>query len=1181
MKKLLSVPAALPFLVAVFLNAFVDLGHKIVIQNTVFKIHDGSEQVILTAIINGLILLPFILLFSPAGFVSDRYPKHKVMRAVAWGAVVLTSGITLSYAMGWFWLAFAMTFLLAVQSAFYSPAKYGYLKGFFGKQRLAEANGLVQAVSIVAILSGTFAFSILFEMRFPEGVTDKGDVIKAIAPVGLLLILNSLIELVMMYRLPNVDDTYENTHEDTDEKTDEKADENNHGSMDRFSVKDYLTGRSLVDNLKPILQRQSIRLAIIGLAMFWSIGQVLLATFPAFAKETLGELNTIVIQGILAATGIGIALGSTIAGRCSRNYIETGLIPLGAMGIAVGLFMLPTLESTAALALNFMFIGTMGGLFIIPLNALIQFYAKDTELGKTLAANNLIQNSAMLSFLVLTVVFALIGISSAQLLTLIAVIAVIGGCYTVFKLPQSLVRFLLTFFMSRHYKVKVQGMQNIPEEGGVLLLGNHITWVDWAIVQIACPRPVKFVMHKRIYERWYLSWFFKLFGCIPIEAGASSKGSLETVAAELNNGQVVCLFPEGLLSRTGHLAEFRKGYERAAELADESVKIVPFYLRGLWGSQFSRSSDRLKETRAEGWGRDLIVAFGDPLAKNTKADVLKRRIFDLSVHSWNDYVQTLPSLPSAWIDSVKKRKPAFALADTLAGDKSQPLSSAKLLAAATAFAKRIQQHSPEQNIGLLVPTSAGGVIANMAGLLAGKTLVNLNYTASIEALKAAIEQAEIKTLYTSERFLKKLVQRGIDLSPVLEKVTVVKLEGVKSSIKPVELTLRWLSIKCLPASVLKLMYCKPVEPTATAAILFSSGSEGLPKGVKLSHQNIMANIKQIADVLNTQHNDSVMASLPLFHAFGLTVTQFMPLIEGLPMVCHADPTDALGIAKAVAKYKVTILCGTSTFLRLYCRNNNVHPLMMESLRIVVSGAEKLNPDVRAAFKMKFNRDIYEGYGTTETTPVASVNIPDAMDYGNYRIQKGGKLGSVGMPLPGTTFKVVDPESFVELPTGEDGMILIGGVQVMQGYLNNPEKTEQVIRNIDGLRWYVTGDKGHLDADGYLTIVDRYSRFAKLGGEMISLAAVEQRVVEALKTQLADDDIDVIAINIPDDKKGESILLLTELDIDQATLRTAMAEQQCNPLMIPANVITVESLPKLGSGKTDFTKAKHIALMASN
>ena len=458
---------------------------------------------------------------------------------------------------------------------------------------------------------------------------------------------------------------------------------------------------------------------------------------------------------------------------------------------------------------------------------------------------------------------------------------------------------------------------------------------------------------------------------------------------------------------------------------------------------------------------------------------------------------------------------------------------------------------------------------------------NLNYTASIDALIRAVSQANIQTVVSSRRFLKQLSARGISLDPLLNKVSVIYLEDMKTQIKQSELLLRYIAVKCLPKALLKMFWLDTSKKASdNAAILFSSGSEGQPKGVQLSHQNILANCRQVADVLNIQDDERMMVSLPLFHAFGLTVTQFMPLIEGLPMVCHPDPTDVLPIAKAVAKYNVSVMCGTSTFLRLYCRNNKVHPLMLNSLRVVVSGAERLNPDVRQAFKAKFNKDIYEGYGATETSPVATVNLPDVMDYSNYKVQQGGKVGSVGMPLPGTSLKIVDPETFEVLPVGEAGMVLIAGVQVMQGYLKNPVKNQQVIKDIDGLRWYVTGDKGSIDEDGYLTIIDRYSRFAKVAGEMVSLTAVEQVLAKVLALNSSDHEL--VAVALSDTKKGEVIAVLGTLPCSLADVRQAMVDNQCNPLLIPNRLITLEALqlktlPKLGSGKTDYQQIKQLLL----
>ncbi len=1148
MPPLRTLRGMLPYLAAMFLNAFVDLGHKIVIQNTVFKVYDGSVQVVLTAVVNALILLPFILLFSPAGFVSDRFARHRVMRFFAWGSVAITLLITLCYYNGWFWAAFALTFLMAVQSAFYSPAKYGYLKPLVGKARLAEGNGAVQAVTIVAILAGTFVFSILFEGRFDDlGGDSETAILRAIAPLGWALVLLSLCEVGFAYRLPALDDG---------------------DASQRFVARDYVTGRALRDNLQPLRERAVIRLSIFGLAVFWSVSQVMLAAFPAFAKEKLAIDNTVLLQGILASSGIGIIVGSVLAGRWSRNHIETGLIPVGAAGIALGLLVLPGLDSVVAQCLNFLFIGAMGGLFIVPLNALIQFHASEHELGRVLAGNNLVQNIAMLGFLAVTALFAWFGASTTLLLYLIAVVALVGTGYTVLKLPQSFARFVLSYSMTRRYRINVQGLRNIPERGGVLLLGNHISWIDWAIVQIACPRPVRFVMLKSIYERWYLTWFFKLFGVIPISQGAGAQGSLEQIAQLLDAGDVVCLFPEGTISRTGHLAEFRPGFERACALASNDVAIVPFYLRGLWGSQFSRSSARLKSARSSGLVRDIIVAFGAPLPKSTESDVLKRRVLDLSIASWQRYVDELPTLPEAWLCSATRVGSKLAIADTLGA----PMTGSQVAAGVFCFARRIRRQSPERNVGLLLPASSGGALANMAALCAGKSVVNLNYTASPEAIAHALAQAEIRTVYSSRRFLEKLEKRGLPVAQLLTGVQVVHLEDWRERIGRAEQLLQWLAVKVLPLWLLRRLHIDRVDPASTAVILFSSGSEGLPKGVMLSHRNVMANVRQIADVLNMEDDDAVLSCLPPFHAFGLTATTFMPMVEGLPMICHADPTDALGVARAIAEYRATILCGTATFLRLYTKHPRVHPLMLRSLRVVVAGAEKLTDDVRNAFKLKFNREVYEGYGATETTPVAAVNLPDALDTTYWQVQVGGKPGTVGLPLPGSSCKIVDPDTLQELPTGEDGLILIGGCQVMLGYLNDPERTDAAIVELDGVRWYKTGDKGHLDKDGFLTIVDRYSRFAKIGGEMVGLGAVEQQLREAIGMP----ELELVAVSLPDDKKGERIVALIAGELDCGELQKRVLSAGIPPLLIPAEIHLVSEVPKLGSGKTDFGAARRLA-----
>ncbi len=533
---------------------------------------------------------------------------------------------------------------------------------------------------------------------------------------------------------------------------------------------------------------------------------------------------------------------------------------------------------------------------------------------------------------------------------------------------------------------------------------------------------------------------------------------------------------------------------------------------------------------------------------------------------WQNYPSTLDPIHVAWLKSAKKSKTAFAVADI----EGVEISHKRFLTGVLLFSKKIAKYSPEQNVGLLLPSSGGGAIASMAILALGKTIVNLNFTAGKKALQSAASQAEVKHIYTSRKFLDKMLERGMDLASFFPQSKLLMLEDIREEISTLSRIGTLLKAIMLPASVIQRSYFNNVSMNNTAAILFSSGSEGQPKGVELSHSNIAANAKQAAIELGAVDSDVIMSTLPTFHAFGFAITTLMPLSEGIPIICHADPKDVTTIASGIQKYSGTILVGTPTFLRMYTISKKVSVDSMQSLRLVVAGAEKLRSEVRKGFEKKFNMSVYEGYGTTETSPGASVNLPDLES--PYKLRN--KPGTVGKAFSGTEFRIVDPDSLEPIPTGEDGLILIGGPQIMKGYLKMPEKTAEVIELIDGYRWYRTGDKGHLDEDGFLTIVDRYSRFAKIGGEMISLTTVEEEILDACN----DKDLEIAATCLPDQRKGEKIVLLATNNLDKNKLKKLLSDAKVNPLYHPAQVLLVEEIPKLGSGKTDFGATKKIALV---
>ena len=397
-----------------------------------------------------------------------------------------------------------------------------------------------------------------------------------------------------------------------------------------------------------------------------------------------------------------------------------------------------------------------------------------------------------------------------------------------------------------------------------------------------------------------------------------------------------------------------------------------------------------------------------------------------------------------------------------------------MLAAVLRLSLWMRRASPERQVAVMLPNSVSALTANLALLLAGKTVVNLDYTAGAEALQATLQKAGIRSVYSSQAFLASLDSAGGRSALLPPGVRIHDLPGRDLGAGRLKRIAFSAAAILFPASILDLLFGRHIDIEDPAAIIFTYGDGMEPRGVVLSHRNIMANIQQVSDVLDTRDQDVLMSILPLYQAYGLTVTGLMPLIEGIPAVCHPDAGDTLTIAKTIYEHQATVYCGTPSLLESFNRERRVHWLMLDSLRIVVAGAGSLSPKVRQDFKLRFNKEIYEGYGSTETTPVASVNIPDRIDPVDWSIQPGNRPGTLGMPLPGSSFRIVDPTTLESLPPGVEGLILCGGTQVMLGYLDEPEATAAAIIELEGKRWFNTGDKGHLDEDGFLTVTGSFA-----------------------------------------------------------------------------------------------------------
>ena len=1144
------------FLFVVFCNAVVDVAHKVLLQNIAFKIFDGSTQVIWISIINALIIIPFLLLFTVSGYLSDKYNKKDILVYGAVSSFILSGLMIISYMSGDFYFAMFSLLLLAAQSAIYSPAKFGLILDIYGKKNLSSGNASLQAISIVAILFSIAIASLVFENFYNtnnlQNITTKEELLSAILPLTYYILPVAFLEMVVsILFLRRINTSYI--------KNETLA----------LNKQEFLKGKLLAKNIKAISSHNVIFLSVIGLSIFWGVSQATMAVFPSFAKMYLNITDVFIINGVIGASGIGIAIGSVIYSKLSKQYIEIGTIPLSFLGMAITLFISTIVESPLLIGISFLVFGIFGGMFVVPLNALIQFNAKKRVLGTILAGNNWFHSLSMFLMLCMTTLVSYYDLDPLNTIYLILSIIIIGTIYTMYKLPQSLILLFLKIVVGLKYKLEVDGVKNIPSSGGVLLLGNHISWIDWAIILMAVPREVKFVMDKTIYSKWYLTWLLKMFKCIPI-SNSSSKTTIQIIAKELDDGNMVVLFPEGSITRNGHLGEFKRGFEKILELTTTDIRVIPFYIRGLWESMFSRANTKFKKSKKV---NSVTVSFARTIKKE-KANVVtvKKEVINLSTKSWEAHIQNLNPLNETIFDRLKEVSNDLIFADSTGLE----LSGTKFLTASILFKDLLKKEIKGQNIGLLIPTTSAGAFINYSVLMLGKTAINLNYTSEINSLKSSINLAEIKSVIASRKFIEKLESKGINIKEILDMVEVIYVEDLKPKISKLKGLITLLSVKFIPSFILKPIHLAKTNKDDVVMILFSSGSEGIPKGVELTGDNILGNAQQIANIINVNEDDTIVGSLPLFHAFGIVVTTYMPLIEGIKCVAHPDPTDGLGVAKLVSKYKATIMCGTSTFFRLYTKNQKIHPLMFESLRLIVAGAEKLREDVRVEFKKRFGKEIFEGYGATETSPVASCNLPDKVAP-DFSIQIGHKMGTVGMPIPGTKIKIVDPQTFKELGINEEGMILISGIQVMRGYLKNEEKTKQVLKVINGKTYYITGDKGKIDEDGFVTIVDRYSRFAKLGGEMISLGAIEDKISKLIELK-EDSLIDFIVTSIEDEKKGEKIVLLISHVENEyiLELKEKILKNFENKLMIPSEIKIVQDIPKLGSGKKDFNASKILA-----
>lgn len=713
------------------------------------------------------------------------------------------------------------------------------------------------------------------------------------------------------------------------------------------------------------------------------------------------------------------------------------------------------------------------------------------------------------------------------------------------------------------YRVRSSGAENIPATGGVLLLANHLSYVDAVLIQAACPRPIRFVGSDEIRDSspWF-EWIYRITDTICISPGNALEGTRRIVHA-LEAGEVVCLFPEGAISRTGQLMRIQRGFEVIARKA--GVPVLAVAHDGIWGSVFSFSGNKLLFKSPRLLPTPVFVAWGTPRDPNTVDSAMVREdLLDLGAMAFEQRPILRRHLARECVRALAKRPWRVALVDRTA--ERRALKAGQLLAAAAVLSRRLRRTVPERRVGIVLPPGAGATLANLAVICAGKVPVNLNFTGGRAALEAALRIGGIATVVTADAMRTK-----VPTFPWPERTLDLKREMAAAGGK--RAMLAWLAAAwALPNQILPALLGVPAQgDRAEAGLLFTSGSSGEPKGVVLSHRNILANCWQMSSLSILPDSAVMIGCLPIFHSFGFTVTMWYPLIRGCGLVTLPSPLETRKIVDAIKEEGATALIGAPTFLRPFVKRAERGEL--RSLNLVLSGAEKLPAELAAAFFEKHHVEVMQGYGLTETTPATHVNQADPPCLTDTADPQDGKrAGSVGRMLPGLTARIVDPETFAERALTETGMLLLRGANVFAGYLDDPKKTAEAFR--DG--WLVTGDLGRFDEDGFLFIEGRLSRFSKIGAEMVPHGTIEQHLVELFGLDQSEGPL-LVVVGVPDPGKGEALVLLTTLDLTVENLRLRLGEAGLPALWVPRIVIKVERIPVLGSGKLDLKGCRDLAI----
>ncbi|HEV2955486.1 MAG TPA: acyl-[ACP]--phospholipid O-acyltransferase [Xanthobacteraceae bacterium] len=1098
-----------------FFSAFNDnfLKNALVIL-ILFKLGGGHSGELI-ALAAAVFIAPFFFLSGLGGQLADRFDKAIVARRLKLAEIAVAALAVAGFATHSLVLMFCALGLFGVIASLFGPIKYGILPDHLAREELPAGNALVEGATFLAILLGTIA----------GGIAAQGG--GSPVPFGVLIVAFAFACWGASLMIPR-----------TGEAAPELA-------VDRNIAR---STASLI-----ALLRADPRLWWGGIvaSWFWLIGAAVLSLLPPLIKDVLGGSEE-VVNSYLAVFSIAIAVGSILASWLAHGRIILlptliGAVIIGAFALDLGFATFAATPAAAPLgvwamltsarglhvAIDLAGLAIGGGLFIVPTFTAVQAWAGADRRARVVAAVNVLNAAFMVVGTVAIGAIQFAGVGTPILFLLIGVANFAVAVAIGRTMPASgLVDFLSILFRAV-YRLEVHGLDNLKNAGpNPIIALNHVSFLDAALAISLLERDPVFAIDYGIAQRWWVKPFLRFTRAMPLDP--TKPMATRTLINVVKAGETLVIFPEGRITVTGSLM---KVYDGAGLIADKTgAQVVPVRIDGLEATPFSRLAHAQVRRR---WFPKVVVTILEPV-KLTVDDKLvgrhRRQAAGAALYEvMSDLVfrttSTDRTVVEALIEAASVHGPhRTAVEDPVTG----ALSYKRLLIGAAVLGRKLMPHAGEgKAIGVMLPNANGAAVAVLGLMSAGRVPAMINFTAGASNILAACRAAEVVTIVTSRAFIEK-GKLGALVASLQSRAEIVYLEDVRAEVTFLD------KLRAMLSAKKPLLARKPDDP---AAILFTSGSEGAPKGVVLSHRNMLANAAQAAARIDFGRTDKVFNVLPVFHSFGLTVGLILPLVSGVHVYLYPSPLHYRTVPELIYNVNATILFGTDTFLAGYARA--AHPYDFRSLRYVLAGAEPVKEATRRTYAEKFGLRILEGYGVTETAPVLALNTP-----------MFNRFGTVGRVMPGMTARLE------AVPGVEDGgRLYVKGPNVMLGYLkaDNPGAIEPPPEG-----WHDTGDIVTIDPQGFVTIKGRAKRFAKIGGEMISLAAVE-----TLAAGLWPDALSAVAA-VPDPRRGERLILVTQKkDATRADFQAYARAHGAADLMVPSEVLVVDKVPVLGSGKLDY------------